>query len=477
MIPKLSESSKITLTRFGVRSGSPILWAEHASRGAFIRRDHLRAISETILAMKERLVPERLLVIDAPPRHGKSEFCSKYLPSWHVGTYPNERVILGSYGSDLSKGFGRAARDLIAEHGRDSFMTHPEIDPNHHAGHDWKLKNRTGGMYSVGKEGAITGRGCGLLIIDDPIKNNENAMSEAFREGLWSWYQSTALTRLEPGGIAVIIQTRWHRDDLAGRILRASESGDGPPARHLHFPALAEEADPLGREPGEPLWPERFSREDLERIRHGLSSYWWQALYCGRPSQSDRSQWPEGYFDGIWIDRAPPVECSVVVVDPSLGKAAKSGDYSAIIWAGRAKTRDGYKVVVDCDLERRPPGQIARDTVAIAASRRANRIGYEANGFQSMMGNEILAALDAARLPHMPLLGIQNSINKELRIVDWLDPYLRNHDILFIDSPGSRLCVEQLRDFPHADHDDGPDALQMALELLRDLCFDLQTGT
>src|SRR5207244_2242627 len=121
----------------------------------------------------------------------------------------------------------------------------------------WELERHAGGMTAAGVGGAMTGKGAHLLVIDDPVKNAEQAQSKTVREKHWEWYRSTAYSRLEPGGAVVIVMTRWHEDDLVGRLLAEAEA-EGERWEILRLPALAEEADPLGRAPGEPLWPERY---------------------------------------------------------------------------------------------------------------------------------------------------------------------------------------------------------------------------
>src|SRR5262249_56690751 len=120
-----------------------------------------------------------------------------------------------------------------------------EVSGDERPASEWGLFGRAGGMLTAGVGGPLTGRGAHLLIVDDPIKNAEQARSQTIRDNHWEWWQSTASTRIEPGGCAIIIATRWHPDDLSGRLLQAATIGEGAPVRRLRLPAIAEDADPL----------------------------------------------------------------------------------------------------------------------------------------------------------------------------------------------------------------------------------------
>ena len=158
-------------------------------------------------------------------------------------------------------------------------------------------------MVTAGVGGPITGKGADILIIDDPVKNAEEANSQTYRDKTWEWYQSTAYTRLEPKGAIILIMTRWHEDDLAGRLLKHMQNGTGEKWEVINLPAIAEENDLLGRKPGEPLWPERYDLKELNRIKDTTGSYWWSALYQQRP------QPPEGgLLKRSWIKYYQPHE-------------------------------------------------------------------------------------------------------------------------------------------------------------------------
>jgi hypothetical protein len=260
-----------------------------------------------------------MLLIEAPPRHGKSELVSKYLPAWYLGLRPSHRVMLAAYEATFARSWGRKARAVFAEHSAPLFGS--ELATDNQAADDWST-TAGGGMTTAGVGGPMTGRGANLLIIDDPIKNAEDALSETIRNNQWDWWQSTASTRLEPGGVTIGIMTRWHEDDIFGRLMKS-----GIPIRRLRLPAIAEHDDPIGRAPGDPLGPERYSREALDKLRAGRSAYWWDAMFQQKPGKWGDSRWGIYLGDKIWAARWPEAfEASIVAVDPSLGLDDRKGD-------------------------------------------------------------------------------------------------------------------------------------------------------
>lgn len=213
-------------------------------------------------------------MIFMPPRHCKSETVTVRLPAYVLENWPWFRVMIGAYNQILANKFSRKTR-RIAE-------TRFPLSPDRTAVEDWETAEG-GGLRAVGVGSGVTGQGANGIIVDDPIKSREEANSEAYREKVWDWYTDDLYTRLEPGGFIILIMTRWHEDDLAGRILR---SEDGPNWTKLVLPAIAEENDPLGRAEGEALCPARYSLDDLLSIKKVLGSSF-QALYQQRPSAAE----------------------------------------------------------------------------------------------------------------------------------------------------------------------------------------------
>jgi predicted phage terminase large subunit-like protein len=223
------------------------------------------------------------LMITMPPRHGKSFMSSYYFPVWFLNKYPDKKVILCSYGDDFAANWGRLCRDLIRTH---DDKLRIRVNESSKAADRWDIEGHRGGMKTAGVGGQITGRGAHLLIIDDPVKDSEDANSQVIRDKKWDWWRTTAQSRLEPGGAVIVIQTRWHEDDLAGRLLREEGmTDDGGRWVLLNLPALAEDSDALGRVPGEALCPERYDEKYFALLTgpNGIGNAAFSALYQQRP--------------------------------------------------------------------------------------------------------------------------------------------------------------------------------------------------
>lgn len=252
-------------------------------------------------------------------------------PAWYLGRHPDRFVISASYGQDLADDFGRKVHNLI------NSPTHGTLFPACRladvSASMRRFDTQAGGSYfAVGRGGAITGRGAHLLLLDDPLKDREEAYSETIRRALHEWFTYVAYTRLQPGAAIVLIQTRWHEDDLAGRLLRDQANENWVV---LSLPAIAEVDEPF-RCAGEALWPERFPLPELQRIRQSIGSAAWASLYQQRPSAAEGT-----IFKRNWVRtyREPPQSFERIV--QSWDTAFKSGaenDYSVVTTWGSTET-------------------------------------------------------------------------------------------------------------------------------------------
>lgn len=226
-------------------------------------------------------------IINEPPRHGKSLFCSYWLPTWFLDWYPEKRVILTSYSAGLVSNFGRLIRDTLNDHP----LSWTQIRTDTRSASEW-LTTKGGGFLSTSVGGPITGMGGDLIIVDDPHKNWEEAHSSTFRERVIKWFDSTLLTRAEPGATIIVIQTRWHEEDLTGYLM----NHHGDDWHQINMPALAETDDILGRAPGEALCPERFTAEDITGIQKSVGSSVFSGLYQQRPAPEGGEKFKRAWF-------------------------------------------------------------------------------------------------------------------------------------------------------------------------------------
>jgi len=223
------------------------------------------------------------LIVEIPPRHGKTNLISELFPAWYLGRHPDQRIIGTSYAGGLANRISRRARNVLDS----PLWPFPDVGIARDLGavQSWDLAGHRGGYIAAGVGGGIGGHGAHVLLIDDPFKNAMEAESHTVRESVWEWYTSTAYTRLMEDSAVIIVSTRWHEDDLIGRILR---SQDADRWTVIHLPAVAEDDDDLlGRAPGEPLWPERYPAESLAVIKNVVGARYWSALYQQRPSPAE----------------------------------------------------------------------------------------------------------------------------------------------------------------------------------------------
>lgn len=272
------------IIKYGI---SPAILAKIITYGKYKLPAHIKLLDDALY--KLAFSRDSRLIVSLPPRHGKSELISKYFPMWYICTFDRRRVILTSYESTFANYWGRKVKELVEIYGETLFGV--SLRQGAAAMNLFELSDDSS-MTTAGAGGAITGKGADLLIIDDPVKNDAEANSQTVRDNIWDWFVSTAYTRIEPGGACVIAMTRWHPDDLIGRLL-AEHSDDW---QYIKLPAIAGDNDPLGRLPGEPLWQERFPIDTLLKIKQQLGSYWFQALYQQDPVAQVNSIFKREHF-------------------------------------------------------------------------------------------------------------------------------------------------------------------------------------
>lgn len=272
-----------------------------------------------------------------PPGSAKSTYTSLLFAPWWMARNPDKHILASSYSADLAERWSRKVRGLVEEHGATLGLSLSKDLQS--VGH-WGLTS--GGEYrAAGVGGSITGFRAWLGLIDDAVKNREEADSETMRERTWEWFVADYETRLVPEAPLIVIGTRWHDDDMYGRILaRAAEIGEHWEV--VKLPAFATDGDPLGRKPGEPLWPEWQSKEALEMERARKGPREWSALYQQEPT-------PEGglYFEREWLklERAPALQHMRIIGASDYAVTEGGGDYTVHVIGGLAP--DGTLHILD----------------------------------------------------------------------------------------------------------------------------------
>jgi predicted phage terminase large subunit-like protein len=317
-------------------------------------RHHLKLIEE--LEAVSRGEVDRLIVL-MPPGAAKSTYTSVLFPAWWFIQHPNSSVIGASHTADLAAHFSRQIRNMVKEH---SLRLGYALAADQRNAMSWR-NDRRGFYHSAGVRGPIVGRRADLVIIDDPIKSQSEADSIGQRDNVWSWYRSELIPRLKPRGRIVIVMTRWHEDDLGGRLLQSSETW-----RSLCLPALALAEDPLGRSPGEPIWPEWEDLAALLRKRDMLGERAWSALF-----QQDPRPASAGIFtvERIAFLEVEPVNDGLTVRAWDLA-ATSSGAGRNPDWTVGLKlmrSASGQFIVLDVMRLRGGPHEVEQAIVSMAA--------------------------------------------------------------------------------------------------------------
>lgn len=464
----------------------PLALAWYATRGGTQGEDvsfprHLRLLSRRLVDLVTVDDGNDRLAVEMPPRYAKSTTCSLWLPVWFIGNFPTRKVILTSYESGYAAEWGARVRDELASVGPELFGVRP--DPSANARDRWNVQvYRDGewhtlqqsGMRTAGAGGALTGRGGHLIVMDDPIKNDEQAMSATDRRKKWNWYRATVRTRLENHGRMLLVMTRWHRADLGG-MLQTAELGED--WRVLSLPALAkDDGDALGRKPGEPLWPAKHTAKDLANLRNTLGPFWFSALYQQDPVPEGGSVFKSHEFrwwrrDGRYIavadrgDDHPLIRYDLrqakhyVYADPALSER-ESADPTAIgVFAvmpdGNVLLRHVFRDRIDSTKVKETLRRTIKRWAAVRAG--VENVAYQASIIQDLAREGYpVDKVAADRDKYTRAVSAATRLNQGWVFfpedAGWLDEF-----------------VTELVDFPHADHDDQVDMLGYALKDLGDI--------
>ncbi len=277
----------------------------------WVEAKHLEYLCERLEAVERGEV--KRLIVNMPPGFAKSFIVSRCFPVWLLMRNPMIEFLLNSYGDDLAEEHSAAAREMY-EHWAPQ-ITGKSVDTRSKAVDRWLVHvgggRMGGGMRACGILSAVTGRRADIAVVDDPYKNWKEASSQTHRDMVYAAYLSCIRTRLKKGGRIVLVHTRWHDDDLTGRLVRAMEEEDGEKWEVVTFPAVASENDILGRSPGDPLWPGMYDAEELDNIKKGVSAgadgqigsgYFWDSLYQQQPRKMEGKMFKRDWFRYFWED-------------------------------------------------------------------------------------------------------------------------------------------------------------------------------
>lgn len=293
--------------------------------------------------------PLNRLMIFIPPQHGKSELVSINAPARYLAEHPDHYWVAASYAETLAVRNSRHARNLVRSlEFRELYGL--ALSRASNSVTEWEFEGHRGGFYAVGVGGALTGRTADVLVIDDPVKDRQDADSSTIRENVWDWWKTVARTRLNPDSVVIVVMTRWHHDDLAGRILDGADGElgegrveDGGEWTVVELPALAREDDTLGREAGDPLMVPHHNHvskeaaiEWYDRTRKSIGPRDWSALYQQRPSQDEDAIFPEHWWGAYRWSELPQSYIHVIQFWDTALKDSTRNDYHACVTIGVA---------------------------------------------------------------------------------------------------------------------------------------------
>jgi predicted phage terminase large subunit-like protein len=461
------------------RAATPVGWARYASGGTWQAAPHLLVLNRVLMAAAAGEKWARRVIIQMPPRHGKSEFVSGYFPSWYLGLYPDRKVVLASYESDLATTWGQRNRELLEAYGPDVFGVRVRQDSRAKA--NWSIMKRRGGMFTTGIGGPLTGKGAHVAIIDDPVKNDREALSPTFRKRAQEWYRSTLRTRMEPTGAIIVIQTRWHEDDLAG-WLQTEFPEDW---LVISLPAIAEDDEILylpddetkpawTREKGAVLWPWRFSMADLlstQKDLGGPEGHWWLALYQQRPTPIGGGVLKPELFrrftltDGGYLLDRPD--------GPAMVSTIGLRKFATMDLATTVKTQSDFTVigifglhwpdllVLDVLRKRMEGPDLPRVAAAVYNAYRPAYFGVESVGFQVSTVQDMRrgAPQDNPPRPALPVKALVPQGDKISRALTLAARMAGGHVYVPTAAPWLRDLENEMALFPLGAHDDQVDVL------------------
>lgn len=413
------------------------------------------------------------LMLFMPPRHGKSKLCSEEFPAKHLGSYPDHQIISSSYAETLALDFSRKVQEIIESEDFELLFEDCRLKEDSRSIERWST-TKQGAYTAAGVGGPITGRGAHVLIIDDPVKNREEAESPTKRQAIKDWYTSTAYSRLMPGGGVLIIQTRWHDDDLAGWLTammqeaekQLAETGEWPDDADrweiVKYPAIAIE-DEQYRNKGDALHPARYPLSALRKIKRTVGDRDWNALYQQNPVPDTGE-----YFTKDMIrtyEGAAPTGISIISAGDLAISKADYANYTVFVTVGVDEKDDLY--VLDARRGKWDSDGIINELVNVYRTWRPQLIGIESTHIEQAIGPFLEKRIREEKLWGMaiePL--IPGKRDKQLRARP-IQGRMRQGKVLFPKgAPWMEWLQNELLRFPSSPMDDGVDAMAWIGQML-----------
>ena len=415
----------------------------------FIEGRHHKIIGEKFNKIAQGKL--KRLIVCLPPRHTKSEFASTFFPAWMMGLKGNLKIIQTTHTAELAVRFGRRVRNIIDSDEYQSVFPSLSLEADNKSAGRWTT-NQGGESFYAGVGGAITGRGADLLIIDDPV-SEQDALSPTAMDGVYEWYTSGPRQRLQPGGIIVIVMTRWSTKDLVGKVLKKQSDDYADKWDVIEFPAIMPESE-------DPLWPEFWKKEELLSVKASLPAAKWNSQWMQNPTAEEGSIVKREWWNK-WENEVPAYSYVIQSYDTAFSKK-ETADYSAITtWAVFEYLDQEQIILLDAKRVRLDFPELKKlawdeykywepDCVLIEAkasgtplTQELRRMGIPVTAYTPSRGQDKIARMNSVA------------------------PIFESGMVWCPDQDFADEVVEEMASFPYGDHDDYCDSSTMALMRFR----------
>ena len=415
----------------------------------FISGYHHKKIAEKFQQLKDKKL--KRLIVNMPPRHTKSEFASYLLPAWIMGHAPKTKIIQATHTGELAFRFGRKVRNLMDHEDYKRVFTNVELSQDSKAAGRWET-NHGGEYFATGVGGAITGRGADLLIIDDP-HSEQDALSETAFDSAYEWYTSGPRQRLQPGGIIVIVMTRWSTKDLTGRLVGAQKEIKADQWEIIEFPAIFPNS-------GNPIWPEYWKKDELLSVKASLNEQKWQAQWQQAPTSEEGSIIKREWWMK-WESKTPPNNIQHIIQSYDTAYSKKeTADYSAITtWGVFTSEADGkvYLILLDAVKGRWEFPELKRKALAKYKQYEPETIIIEAKASGLPLTHEL-------RQVGIPVTNFTPSKGNDKHVrVNAVAPVFEAGQVWVPDERWAQEVIEECAAFPFGDNDDYVDSTTQAV--------------
>ncbi len=415
----------------------------------FISGYHHKKIAEKFQQLKDKKL--KRLIVNMPPRHTKSEFASYLLPAWIMGHAPKTKIIQATHTGELAFRFGRKVRNLMDHEDYRRVFKDVELSADSKAAGRWET-NKGGEYFATGVGGAITGRGADLLIIDDP-HSEQDALSETAFDNAYEWYTSGPRQRLQPGGIIVIVMTRWSTKDLTGRLVGAQKEVKADQWDLIEFPAIFPNS-------GKPCWPEYWKKDELLSVKASLNEQKWQAQWQQQPTSEEGSIIKREWWMK-WESKTPPNNIQHIIQSYDTAYSKKeTADYSAITtWGVFTSEADGkvYLILLDAIKGRWDFPELKRKALAKYKEYEPETIIIEAKASGLPLTHEL-------RQIGIPVTNFTPSKGNDKHVrVNAVAPVFEAGQVWVPDERWAQEVIEECAAFPFGDNDDYVDSTTQAV--------------